>query len=565
MSPRRSSRARPTSAVAHHSSSSSSASSTRASSTRLHRHQDDSVDHDSHFGRVRDDAALDTRHRNMSTTVDVHDPDGADDDVDETGSQNDEEVTRCICGFQEYQGEDEQADTSDGWFIQCDRCYVWQHGCCVGITDKALAPENYFCERCRPELHKLIIKPHGPKTSLYLPLHQEASPTESTQHYKDMPTKRRSTMNSRDAAYDEAVLQRVLEESKSDAKLSSSRNGTRGRKRGTSEGSDEQKEYKRARTSDSDTPTTGTVDSGDDKIDRGTGSSSTSKKGRNNTTRTTTVTTTATTTTTTTTSSKRTITRSKAAEKKDSKKDDSEHSDEFSVRANGRNNKITTASTPTEETSPPLVTEVVVPDTPQQSKRTSRTNNNHGRRKGNNKNNYRQSEDPHETVTSPAMTRDASQNGQEKNSIAQTKEEPPQVNGTIEKPSKPKIPQAKTSITDMNKRVNAIMEFIQRTQLEMANEKQRTYIVKASINSPRVNKTQPIKDTAMADAPSFNGVTSAVPQITINGNSEKQETSVVSALNGNVDFSNMHSTEIMDVLTRKLVHWQQTFGKMEKV
>lgn len=46
-------------------------------------------------------------------------------------------------------------------------------------------------------------------------------------------------MNSRDAAYDEAVLQRVLEESKSDVKLSSSRSGTRGRKRGSSEGSEE--------------------------------------------------------------------------------------------------------------------------------------------------------------------------------------------------------------------------------------------------------------------------------------------------------------------------------------
>ena len=46
-------------------------------------------------------------------------------------------------------------------------------------------------------------------------------------------------MNSRDAAYDEAVFQRVLEESKSDVKLSGSRSGTRGRKRGSSEGSEE--------------------------------------------------------------------------------------------------------------------------------------------------------------------------------------------------------------------------------------------------------------------------------------------------------------------------------------
>jgi len=83
-----------------------------------------------------------------------------------------------------------------------------------------------------------------PKTSLYLPLHAETSPIESPPNHKDMTsTKRRSTMNSRDAAYDEAVLQRVLEESKSEAKASSSRGGTRGRKRGSSEGSEEYTAY----------------------------------------------------------------------------------------------------------------------------------------------------------------------------------------------------------------------------------------------------------------------------------------------------------------------------------
>ena len=159
MSPRRSSRARPTaSALAHHSSSSST-SSTRASSSRLNRLQDEPLDHDVSF---KDDAAaFDARHRNPSTMADTNEVEGADNDVDETGSQDDEEITRCICGFQEYQGEDDQADTSDGLFIQCDKCHVWQHGFCVGITDKALAPDNYFCEKCRPEYHKLGVRSHG--------------------------------------------------------------------------------------------------------------------------------------------------------------------------------------------------------------------------------------------------------------------------------------------------------------------------------------------------------------------------------------------------------------------
>lgn len=135
-------------------------------------------------------------------------------------------------------------------------------------------------------------------------------------------------MNSRDAAY-EAVFQRVLEESKSDVKVTGSRTGTRGRKRGSSEGSDEYvitftalkessadsqcrpKEYKRARTSDSDTPTSATVESGDEKSEKVAISKSANKKGRNGNTR-----------EITATSFKRTSTRSKAVDKtKDSKKD----------------------------------------------------------------------------------------------------------------------------------------------------------------------------------------------------------------------------------------------------
>lgn len=230
---------------------------------------------------------------------------------------------------------------------------------------------------------------------------------------------------------------------------------------------------------------------------------------------------------------------------------DSEHSDEFPTRSNGRI-KIT-ATSPSEETNTPVVAEVIVPDTPQQSKR-NRTTNSHGRRKANNKSNsYRHSEDPNDVNVSSAMARDTSQNGLDKNTSVNTKDESVLQNGVLEKPSKPRLPQPKTSIIDMNKRVNAIMEFIQRTQLEMANDRQRSLIVRSSASSPRVTKSSPAtatitKSVSMTD----------VPQITINGVGEKQEPSIV-------EIASMHSTEMMDSLTRKLVHWQQTFGKMEKV
>lgn len=88
----------------------------------------------------------------------------------------DEETTRCICGFQEYPGppaidtptphraskaglptteQDTTADEPGSLFIQCDTCEVWQHGGCVGIMTESATPENYFCEQCRPDFHRL--------------------------------------------------------------------------------------------------------------------------------------------------------------------------------------------------------------------------------------------------------------------------------------------------------------------------------------------------------------------------------------------------------------------------
>jgi hypothetical protein len=86
-----------------------------------------------------------------------------------------DEVTRCICGFQEYPGPpsdagksgpaltdpDAQGDDLGGLFIQCDICKVWQHGGCVGIMDEAASPDEYFCEECRKDLHKVMKSPKG--------------------------------------------------------------------------------------------------------------------------------------------------------------------------------------------------------------------------------------------------------------------------------------------------------------------------------------------------------------------------------------------------------------------
>ena len=94
-----------------------------------------------------------------------------------------EEVTRCVCGQQEYPGppveigksnhsQDEapqasgggsgsHADDGGSLFIQCDICKVWQHGGCVGIMNEATSPEEYFCEQCRKDLHQLKLGAQG--------------------------------------------------------------------------------------------------------------------------------------------------------------------------------------------------------------------------------------------------------------------------------------------------------------------------------------------------------------------------------------------------------------------
>jgi len=152
-----------------------------------------------------------------------------------------------VCGYQEYPGPpsdagksgsaladpDVQADELGGLFIQCDVCKVWQHGGCVGIMDEAASPDEYFCEECRKDLHKVTMSPKGQKYSRYLPVYDQQQnknrkssiSKESDGHSgrdKDRNNrasvdsfgKRRSTMNSR-AAYDEdEVLRKVIEESK---------------------------------------------------------------------------------------------------------------------------------------------------------------------------------------------------------------------------------------------------------------------------------------------------------------------------------------------------------------
>ena len=56
-------------------------------------------------------------------------------------------IIRCVCG--------DPGD--DGGMICCDQCDAWQHNVCIGLPEDA-APPQYWCELCRPQNHKELLK-----------------------------------------------------------------------------------------------------------------------------------------------------------------------------------------------------------------------------------------------------------------------------------------------------------------------------------------------------------------------------------------------------------------------
>ena len=273
MSPRRSSRARatqpPPSAPVHTNSSTSSVSSGRAErSTRSKDKLTPSQRSNPRSQSVDDlDEPARPLRRTRSGAEEVKEPKMNDQEEEDDGEEE-EEVTRCICGQTEYPGLPsvmhdllkQQAkepgaaytleaisDDLGGMFIQCDICKVWQHGGCVGILDDSSAPDEYFCEQCRRDLHKVATSPGGQVTFLpleimasdsscrqrfskYLPLTEESSSLASPQPASRERSKRsadakgrsgqeprrRATLNSRDIYDEEEALRRAIEESKRD-------------------------------------------------------------------------------------------------------------------------------------------------------------------------------------------------------------------------------------------------------------------------------------------------------------------------------------------------------------
>lgn len=88
--------------------------------------------------------------------------------------EDEDEAVRCLCGSEDYPGPPpvdgpdadifaaiELTDEVTGFFVQCDVCKVWQHGACVGIFSAESSPDEYFCEQCRKDLHKMHAAANG--------------------------------------------------------------------------------------------------------------------------------------------------------------------------------------------------------------------------------------------------------------------------------------------------------------------------------------------------------------------------------------------------------------------
>ncbi|KAF8134646.1 hypothetical protein EV363DRAFT_903069 [Boletus edulis] len=137
-----------------------------------------------------------------------------DDEAEEQG------ITRCVCGKN-----DDDAEYGE-FMVQCEKCNVWQHGPCMGFESEALllVLADYYCEQCKPENHQDLIKRWARlRRARESSTHSRNAPSRHSRSHSPShllkPPKRRNTMNSRDAAFDES-LKEIIEATAAEAAAS---------------------------------------------------------------------------------------------------------------------------------------------------------------------------------------------------------------------------------------------------------------------------------------------------------------------------------------------------------
>ena len=126
------------------------------------------------------------------------------------------------------------------------------------------------------------------------------------------------------------------------------------------------------------------------------------------------------------------------------------------------------------------------------------------------------------------------------------------------KPSKPRhMNPNRTSMNDMKKRAAGILEYISRTQVEMAGEKPAT---PTTTTATAIMAAPPLRPP-LGRTMSMNGASKLSRELV-----EVQRPSTADAANqkdkiDEKNFRQMSTLQMMDVLTREVVHWQKDYGK----
>ncbi|KAH6604973.1 cti6 cyc8-tup1 interacting [Trichoderma cornu-damae] len=421
----------------------------------------------------------------------------------ETLQEEEDEAVRCICGCEDYPGRPpvdgsdanflasiELSEDVTGFFVQCDICKVWQHGACVGIFSAESSPEEYFCEQCRKDLHKIQTANNGQNgVSGYF-------------------------------SYDDEQLRRAIEASKEEVTQDGSDNMNRRAKRGRSNSEENNVTVKRQRTnSQSTSPPPKPTDtiSRENTDDEGSGRNGLKRPRAY-----------------------------KAAEKSDKEEKDRLRQETISKRKGRADRRRTEDSDVSEEVNPPSSKAPAtksaepsnsaesaplpspVPGTPPAShssttnshKRTSRSNH----KKGKGKNQYTKDRN---AEIEPSPARSVSRDTQKANSAtiaAHSKHA-----GDHKNSSKTKLGIAgRMSMLDMKRRVAAIMDFISRTQVDLAAE---ATLGRSNSSTHDTAASPTEKDSkALCDSPPSK------------------------------DFKELSCIEMMDVLTRDMVKWQNQYA-----
>ncbi|KAI0534264.1 hypothetical protein GGR58DRAFT_65801 [Xylaria digitata] len=505
----------------------------------------------------------------------------------------DDESVRCICGHDEYPGpppfdEDSKHGVKDaidherifaieitddlaGFFVQCEICNTWQHGACVGFTTEESNPEDveYYCEQCRKDLHKIYTASNGQKYSIFLPIHRPSqtasratsaakeevrSPKSSNSKASraaaaaQHASKRRSTMNSRDAAYDEEEqLRRAIEASKEETIPEEADLASRRPKRGREESEEKAENIKRQRTnSKSPSPapekpnaSAHALDESDDELALRNGHSKKSRNAvRNQRER-------------AEREERREEQERKRAEAASKRKgraerrraDDSDPSEELPLAARTVASRTTESAQPPDPPAPLSQPPPDTPPIPQAPTTASKKKSTQSKKKG--RNQYtKDRENDHEDSPARSISRDVSRHADEAGTSG-TKHTTHETTGKQNKARGGMS--SKITMSDMKRRVNGILEYITRKQVELVND---------PLSDSTSNSSRAGTEDDRISTPKING-----------NNSSKKPSGEVSTnaagSSGPTDpaavFKDMSCVEMMDSLTRDLMKWQQEF------